>query len=581
MMLRIRCLSLLIIGLAACKTATVARVSSQQFLQASTQPKSLPLTASSDNIRELSGVARVQSDLTCTGVYIATGPKADHPAYLLTAGHCLINFEKDSSAFAVYRNAFPRIEPNAVQFRYFADESASKGGTDAKDFLFRMGRVHYATMKGLDLAIVELTNEDSGLEIYELTEQSRIQQEYPEFHAPRALTVLDLEKAGITPLPLATQVPGFGDPIRIVSAPADHASEKFDGFLRDHRCRHEGQTTVIEGIWHWYDLARNDCTDILPGSSGAPILNAQGEVFAIVSTSSRDAVSQDCYTGQPCELTEQSFQVAQGRNYGTVITGLKECFDQEGKLDVKRTACGLDHSQYSSLIDLPVTPQNPQLSSSKPKAWNLVWKQNEKIPFLYRFKLGSMNAMDCRDGQSYSSSKSSIDQGLQSLPLPSVPGLHALCVIAEADYARDDFTQPIVVVMNIDQRPPTLAVHLINHPLTQQPLMAVRKSCQDLAIGANLEQRKKCAVAIVSFETEAPELVKFLYGWIGPKSKECKLEDTLSQGLHASIPVNLLPANLCVWGIDGAGNRAQEPTLHFIRAATRREIIDATDVLVD
>jgi hypothetical protein len=51
--------------------------------------------------------------------------------------------------------------------------------------------------------------------------------------------------------------------------------------------------------------------------------------------------------------------------------------------------------------------------------------------------------------------------------------------------------------------------------------------------------------------------------------------------LQPYIPVHQLSASVCVWAVDGAGNRAQEPVLFPVRAASRHEILEATDVMVD
>jgi hypothetical protein len=88
-------------------------------------------------------------------------------------------------------------------------------------------------------------------------------------------------------------------------------------------------------------------------------------------------------------------------------------------------------------------------------------------------------------------------------------------------------------------------------------------------------------VAVISFEFDAPEIVDFYHGWIDAKAQDCRQVKNEGRGSKAHIPVTALPAKICVWAIDGAGNRSQDPELFLIRAATPREIIEATDVMID
>ncbi len=111
--------------------------------------------------------------------------------------------------------------------------------------------------------------------------------------------------------------------------------------------------------------------------------------------------------------------------------------------------------------------------------------------------------------------------------------------------------------------------------------MAVRKSCRNLPQAAPFDRRQQCAVAVLTLEIQPFEIVDFYHGWVDSKAEDCRYLKNENRGPQVHIPVSVLPAKLCVWAVDGAGNRAQEPVMFPIRSATRREIIEATDVTVD
>lgn len=556
------CCFFVLIFLSSCKSLPDQRRASGQFMQFLTERKATRLLASADNSRLMQAIALVHSEQSCIGVLIGAPQTAESPAYILTAGHCLLNFDDVSSSNRIFLDALPRSDRNSVNFSQ-AD--------------FRLGRVVYATMKGRDLAIAEITADDSDALIFRLTERQELEAEDAVLQRP--VTLRRMKELGMEPLPWAPLLPAFGDGIRIISAAA--GDETNLAFLREHRCRHEGLADVVEGIWHWYELARNNCDDILPGTSGAPVLNADSALFAIVNTSSRDALSQDCYTGQPCELTEQNFQVAAARNYGSLVLELASCFNAHGFFSTAEPRCPLADASGWQLMSQIKTPVNPQLLSAEDRRWNVQYQTRDRLSKGFRFKTGRLPESDCRTATGYSEKLSWSDKRLRDLPLPSGTGLYALCLISAEEFQHNNLEYAAMVVMNIDEQGPRLKPRLAADPLTQEPLMAVRKSCQSLPEGAPLERRKQCAVAVISFEFHPYEIVDFYHGWIDVKAQDCRQLKNEGQGPKADIPVMALPAKLCVWAIDGAGNRSQDAELFLIRAATAREIIEATDAMVD
>lgn len=546
----------------SCKSLPHERNASAQFMQLATVSKATRFLATADTRRLSQAMARVDSDQSCSGVLIGKDAAPDSPAYLLTAGHCLMDLEDIGSSQRIFRDALPRSDRNAIHF--------TQGD-------FRIGRVLYATMKGVDLAIAEITEDDNAASIFRLTERQELDAE--DARAPRALTLRQLKERGIEPLPWAKKLPEFGDEIRIISAAVDDENDA--DILREHRCRHEGLADVIESIWHWHGVARNNCDDILPGASGAPVLNKDAALFAIVNTSSRNALSQDCYLGQPCELTEKSFQVAAARNYGTLVLDLPLCFNAQGIFAPEEPRCTLERRGQATVLSQIPTPLNPGTRKEAEREWGVTLQPVDSGSHGFHYKIVRLPMQSCQQKDGYSEQLPWSEPGLRKLPAPLSAGLYALCIVSEKEYETQDLRHAAMIILNVDNQAPQLRPRLVTQPNSQEPLMAVRKSCRNLPPRATFEQRQRCAVAVLSLEVQPYEIVDFYHGLVDSKAQDCRSVKKESRGAQLSIPVDQLPASLCVWAVDGAGNRAQEPVILPIRAANRREIIEATDVMVD
>jgi hypothetical protein len=546
----------------SCKSLPHERHASAQFMQLRSESKATRLLVTADNRRLVQAMARVDSDQSCSGVLIGKDAAPDSPAYLLTAGHCLMDLDDIRSSQQIFRDALPRSDRNAIHF------------TQGE---FRIGRVLYATMKGVDLAITEITDEDSDASILRLTERQELDAE--DARIPRALTLRQMKERGIEPLPWAQKLPIFGDEIRIISAAPDDESDA--DILREHRCRHEGLADVIESIWHWNGVARNNCEDIQPGASGAPVLNKDAALFAIVNTSSRNALSQDCYLGQPCELTEKSFQVAASRNYGTLVLDLALCFNAQGIFAPEETRCSLEQRAQATVLSQIPTPLNPGTRKETERAWSVTLQSVDSSSRGFHYKTVRLPIESCQQRDGYSERLPWSDTRLRKLPAPLSAGLYALCIVSEKEYESQDLRHAAMIILNVDSEAPQMRPRLVTQPNSQEPLMAVRKSCRNLPPHATFEQRQQCAVAVLSLEVQPYEIVDFYHGLKESKAQDCRSVKQEGRGAQLSIPVHQLPASLCVWAVDGAGNKASEAVILPIRAANRREIIEATDVMVD
>lgn len=244
------------------------------------------------------GVGRLDvGSMVCTAVFTVP-PGAvpdDAPAYALTAGHCVEIWEPDE---VVRDRPAPAYE---ITFDYFSD--------DAERSTFRARAVAYGTMKGRDIAVVELD-----------------------------ATVGALRRAGIAPWQLATEAGAPDEPLVVVHA-------LLGSFLRLSACAARGVAEVVrEHHWRWFGLQRNACADIGPGSSGAPaIARSSGRLLAILGTSTRGSEGiEDCALDRPCEPQGEGATVLPDVNYAVPVSGLVMCFDPAARFNPALRGCPLD-----------------------------------------------------------------------------------------------------------------------------------------------------------------------------------------------------------------------------------------------
>ena len=191
-----------------------------------------------------SGVAEIEvGNSFCSGSFVvspALDLTVDGPAYLFTSGHCILGV--DYEANAVWLDVGLNPQRNGVTFRQFADSPDSA-------VMVGVQRIAFATMKGADLAVVEMT-----------TSRQQLRQE------------------GIVPFVLAEVPPALDAEIAlagfVLSSPSLVA------------CRLRWRAPmVLEWKCHWYDVDADDCLDIMPGASGSAMLSlATGQFFGVLGT---------------------------------------------------------------------------------------------------------------------------------------------------------------------------------------------------------------------------------------------------------------------------------------------------------
>ncbi|WP_437964280.1 serine protease [Sorangium sp. So ce260] len=328
----------------------------------------------------------------CTASFIRTSDKADAPAYALTAGHCpAIPF-----ATPIYFDVgVDQEDPTNLLFNYFVDTEPVRVTSD---------RITYTTMKGVDLALFELT-----------------------------LTVGELQALGVEPLPLADAPPAPGEPIEIAGAPVEHDGGKYsDTYVRRARCTEgDRRPDLVEHYWQWYDMHVNDCQGMGPGASGGAALDQHGRVFGVYNTHFNSIEPLDpCQLNYPCEVGDGAPERGvPGAAYVVDATGLASCFDSEGRFDRTTPGCALDPGGHASLSRTPsriVTPTEGE--PPVPSVWDVSLSSTSDTH--YRYKVGPVESVDCRSAEGYSDPIGIEDKRLEKLPVPAQEGLYAMCVLS-------------------------------------------------------------------------------------------------------------------------------------------------------
>lgn len=421
----------------------------------------------------VAGVGRFKGEMTCTAfLWKPDGALPESKAWALTNGHCVMPYTDRSSSYDVWVKR-PASAGWNIKFNYFVDT------TDAQKSI-SVASIIYSSMKALDLAVLELNASWS-----------------------------ELEREGLLPLPRATEAVRPGLAIRTVGIPQGSfpADEQF---LREARCIEEKTVSVVEWYWTWFDAHRNSCADIREGSSGSPVLNAEGQVYAVLNTTSATGISDSCYLGNPCELERPGAVMVANKNYASSIVSLQECFPDQTL--TFGSDCPLPSPETIAYRDAPVTPTGPLDRQGQP----LLWKVKAEGAL---WKLGPVGEIDCRDDAGYR------NEALPTGELPKDNGVYLLCLQKKGFDERF----PTVVVLSLDTRAPTL-----------KPELSLR------ALGENL-----------SFEPlfKVPELSLYRVGF-GPKdTTSCEqLKLTPYRRIPITISKKDLPARICVQGEDHAGN---------------------------
>lgn len=382
------------------------------------------LLSNADGNNAYTGVVRVQARAACTGVFLATtDPDSrggdDASAWVATNGHC-VDFPAT--------NVVVREQPGQgfVVFNFFID-------TPSKQLQVPIRRMAYATMKGQDIGLVELT-----------------------------ARVGELRRSGIEPWRPVLTLPEPDEPVVVVGAPLQRNPQL--AYLRLAACPLEGRAPfVYEFTWHWYGFDRLRCLDVLPGSSGSPVISRRtGRIVALLNTTNTFAEPYSaCQPDSPCEPSGPDAVQPPATSYATPMIRIDRCFDDRGELDLNGSDCPLDPGANTQHAPATLGSVNPFLTSVPIGPARSTWSVRITGPHgYYRYKVVKVPGGDCRDLRGYGDVRTITTEPFIADSLPTAEGHYMLCSIGGPSrrWGRDwqSVDYPTVTRVRIDTTPSTL-----------------------------------------------------------------------------------------------------------------------------
>lgn len=250
------------------------------------------------------GLLETKAEGFCTAFFLDTNGDDKAPAYAVTNGHCY-----DGSSFPNPGEILINRPSNVVfKLNYFKDEK-----TRVRPI--RVRRVAYATMKGTDITVLELT--------------TPFQQ---------------LVKEGFTPLKIDEVPAPVGEPVEVIGIPM-RGVQASRSFLHRAACEIGQSANVREDIYQWDKSIRNRCS-VVGGMSGSPIVSLKSNrVVAIANTGVDDAAMKqpECSMNRPCEvLGDGKVATFPQENYAQRVNDIPSCFDRKGIFNLNLPSCRLE-----------------------------------------------------------------------------------------------------------------------------------------------------------------------------------------------------------------------------------------------
>ncbi|MFA0998597.1 MULTISPECIES: trypsin-like serine peptidase [Pseudomonas syringae group] len=334
------------------------------------------------------GIGRMESrgNSMCTAVLIdpRANPRIDSPdvpAYVLSSGHC--TYTKSGQL-----GVDLEIEGH-VEFNYFKGMSRNRKS-------YALKRIKWSSLRGTDLALLELDT-----------------------------TLSRLLKDGIKPLALAQTMPSVGMDVLSVSAPLTATGYT----LRLSACKLESVVNIVENPYSWNANLSNRCEDVLPGSSGSPLVNRYtNRIIGIMGTTTRGATEQSrCFTDSPCEVNDGQASWHADTNYASPVDALPACF-ADGVFDMTGPACTLQSVAQLTLANPDYRKHYIRLERDKngeiiAPRWNMAFTVNTSM---FKFK-ATRNPADCREAGGYKSSRDARTAHINAV-IGTEPGIYSLCI---------------------------------------------------------------------------------------------------------------------------------------------------------
>jgi V8-like Glu-specific endopeptidase len=232
---------------------------------------------------KLNGIGLFEGPMSCTASFIEIpNMHPDSPAIVITNGHCTSDFYLDN---AIHTNT--SINATIIFNKL-------EGISEDKQIQVKTKKILYSTMKGIDLAIVQLDISNKLL----------------------------IEK-GVVPLKISTSAPLIGSKLITYGYP------RFLNplFLRKSEDYLSKPSNISEFIWLWKNLYSAKFQNIYSGSSGSPVFASnENALFGVINTTTIGAIGE-CDLGAPCEIKKnEKPKVIDNTSYIVDVTSLYKCF---------------------------------------------------------------------------------------------------------------------------------------------------------------------------------------------------------------------------------------------------------------
>ncbi|UGY94894.1 trypsin-like peptidase domain-containing protein [Streptomyces gobiensis] len=361
---------------------------------------------------------------TCTATLIhATGkPDPADKALVLSNGHCVSDSMKTNEVIA--------------------SESAPAGWSFTPAFFhdnvsehqrFPVERITYATMKDIDVSVLQLS-----------------------------ATYGDLQKLEVTPRTLSAGRPAVGSALQAAHAPTDGVQ---DGkrFLRLSDCAVTASSVSLhEYTWLWEGATRTDCLGISGGSSGGAVTATDGnQLVGLINTVSTSGYL-GCGLGRPCEGSPSGLVVPKDNTvYATPVDAVASCLDERG-LRLDKQGCRLDRGQQ---VNVTASGQHTQSETSQGRArWDAhITPAGDQAHAYVTFKSGPLGVIDCKKPEGYAKPQPLTSAGVDyDELLAEEDNIYVLCVVGGPDNTLrghgwdTSFAHPSYAYARVDNTAPSV-----------------------------------------------------------------------------------------------------------------------------
>lgn len=369
----------------ACTLATLVLSQAACADKYTEAPDSILLNNADNKYNHWNGVGKIfRNEKTpyCTATLLDTSDTengATGPAYVLTAGHCVLKIHGAKSDVPFKQS---------IKFNYFTDTP------DSSKF-YSIHKASWTSMASTDVAILELTE-----------------------------SLETLINDGINPLRIASEAPSAPGKVNIVHAPQRDK-------LHLSSCTQEPSGVSMIKFSVFTDYLKQDCKGIGPGSSGAPTLDATtGEIIGVLSGTTLGLSADDlCFWFGLCPDNKRQSLLPDEAVQSPIVNYFSDCFSN-GYFNTGTSACTLKPNfdfTSESHIDMNKSSLKTALKPAPhetPPAWDI--KFSMSTPF-YRFKT-VRDAKACYLPDHYSGTLSTKDAAIDA-PIGNEAGLYFLCLL--------------------------------------------------------------------------------------------------------------------------------------------------------